>query len=182
MPRLFVAIELPDAVTSRAAALKTAIPTARWVRPEHMHITLRFIGEVEDDRVEPIKSALATVKATAFDITLGSVGRFPPSPKKAPRVLWVGIDKNPALVALHNRVEAALARAGIKPERGKDFNPHLTLARLKTHKPTPEADTFLTAQTGFMAGIFTVECFVLIESVLSADGPQYTIQGQYALI
>jgi 2'-5' RNA ligase len=181
MPRLFVAIDLPDPLKDRIAALKTDIPTARWVKPQAMHLTLRFIGaEVPAEKVDPIREALAGIEAQAFDVTLGGVGRFPPSRKKAPRVLWVGIQAAPALLTLHDAVERALEPVGFKPEK-RPFNPHITLARLKTHKPTPQADAFLAEQADFVAGTFHVDRFILYQSELTPQGAIYTHLGVYRL-
>jgi RNA 2',3'-cyclic 3'-phosphodiesterase len=178
MPRLFIAIELPQAVRDQIARLKRPIPTARWVRPEHMHITVRFIGNVEAAQIE---TALDGVNGESFALTLRGTGRFPPSRKKAPRVLWVGLEDAPALVNLHHAVNAALESVGIPPDHSHGFNPHLTLARLRTHNPAPEATAFLKQTADFRLPPVTVDEFVLIESILTPHGPQYTIRRRYTL-
>lgn len=174
MPRLFVAVDIPADIKKRLVGLQTSIPTARWVKPEQLHITLRFIGDnVPAIRVKPIGAALAQVKAAPFDVTLGGVGRFPPGNRKAPRVLWVGISRQPALHDLYRQIETAVCALGFEPdERG--FSPHITLARLKTFKPLQEADVFLDRHAAFDAGTFRVSRFVLYSSVLSPQGPTYT--------
>lgn len=181
MPRLFAAIDMPADIKTKLAGLKTDIPTARWVKPEQMHLTLRFIGpDVPENEISPIKSALATVESSAFELVVKGVGRFPPSKKKAPRVLWIGVDNTPHLLTLHGKVEAALAEVGFKPE-DHDYNAHITLARLKTHKPTPEADAFLEEYTDFHAGTFTATQFILYHSTLTPQGPRYTHEAVYSL-
>jgi len=181
MPRLFVAIEMSESVKQALVGLKTDIPTARWVKPEQMHLTLRFIGaDVPDDKVEPIKAALNTIKLSTFDLSLQGVGRFPPNPKKAPRVIWVGIHAPPELTTLHRQVSAALKTVGFKPDR-KPFTPHITLARLKSHRPSPQADRFLERHHNFDAGTFTVSEFALIRSELSPQGAVYTHESVYTL-
>jgi RNA 2',3'-cyclic 3'-phosphodiesterase len=180
MPRLFVALPIPDTITERIAALKTDIPSARWVKPAHMHLTLRFIGaDVPDERVEPIKVALATVALPSpFPLTVAGVGRFPPSRKKAPRVLWVGIQPQPVLLTLHEQIERALATVGYKPSK-QSFKPHVTLARLRTHKPAREAARFIEAQAAFTAGTFYVEKFILYNSTLTPQGSRYQHEAVY---
>ncbi|GAB4527158.1 MAG: RNA 2',3'-cyclic phosphodiesterase [Anaerolineae bacterium] len=181
MPRLFVAIDLPDDLKQRIARLQAEIPTARWVKPEHMHLTLRFIGdEVPTAKIAPINTALAAVEAAPFTLTIAGVGRFPPSLKKAPRVLWVGLEPQPALQALHAQIEAALEGAGFAPE-GRSYNPHITLARLNLHKPTPAADAFLEEQASFNAGTFTAHQFTLYNSLLTPQGPRYTHEAIYPM-
>lgn len=180
MPRLFVAIDLPPQVKDALAALETHIPTARWVKPEAMHLTLRFIGgDVPDAQVEPIQSALAQVEADAFTLALHGVGRFPPG-KKPPSVLWVGLVDQPALLTLHGEIERALAAVGFPPE-SRPFSPHLTLARLKATRPVREADAFLADNREFTAGPITVDAFHLYASLLAPQGPRYTREGSYRL-
>ncbi len=180
MPRLFIAIDLPDDIKTQLIALKTDIPTARWVKPAQMHLTLRFIGEVEDVKAGVLQAALQDISGHAFDLLLNGVGRFPPGTRKAPRVLWAGIDPQPELDALQAQIERVVRECGL-PLDDKPFKPHFTLARLKTHKPTPQADVFLTANADFSAGPFAVQAFALIESELSPQGPRYTTRATYLL-
>lgn len=182
MPRLFVAVELPPAVRTDLTALRRDIPGARWVKPDQMHITLRFIGaDVPDDRVEPIRGALATVTGAAFSLTLRGVGRFPPDNRRPPRVLWAGLDKAPALFTLHRAVERALATVGFPPE-DRPFSAHITLARVNARQPVPQADRFLRAHADFATGPFPVDQFVLFQSALSPQGPRYQQLGVYPLL
>ena len=180
MPRLFVAVELPAGVKDRLVGLNTRIPTARWVKPEHMHLTLQFIGEAPDRRVVDVTSALEMVDCAGFDVQLQGVGRFPPQQNKAPRVLWVGIAPQPLLMKLQKSVEHSLKAAGFPPD-GKAFHPHITLARLELQKPVKQADGFLAAQTDFSVQPFPARRFVLVRSVLSSQGPTYTIEAEYPL-
>jgi 2'-5' RNA ligase len=181
MPRLFVAIDIPEEIKAQLGGLKTAVPTARWVNPANFHLTLRFIGEIDAERVEPVQTALASVQGQPFDLRFVGVGRFPPSAKKAPRVLWAGLAPQPHLMTLQQRVETALEPVGFKPE-ARGFNPHITLARLRTHKPAPEAVAFLEANANFSAGPFHVPAFYLIESELRPEGAHYTRLATYTLM
>src|SRR5262252_305452 len=132
MVRLFVSIELPEEVKRNLVRMCCDVPGARWAEPEQMHLTVRFIGEVDGAVFRDIVSELDQVRAPGFDLTLKSVGHFPP--RGEPHVLWVGVEKNAWLVGLRDRVESAVVRAGVAPE-GRRFSPHVTLARLKG---TPE--------------------------------------------
>lgn len=170
MPRLFVAIDIP--FKDQLQDLKTDIPTARWVQPQQMHLTLRFIGaDVPDKQVEPIKSALMSVTFAPFELTVAGVGRFPAGQKKPPRVLWVGTQPQPALLELHKIVETALAGVGFPPE-DNPFKAHITLARLKA--PSSEFDQFLVDHADFHAGTFTVHQFILFSSLLTPQGSRYS--------
>lgn len=181
MPRLFVAIDTSDEVKEKLSGLKTNIPTARWVRPEQMHLTLKFIGaDVPADRVEPIKSALGGIRAAPFELTVQGTGRFPGNPHKPPTVLWVGLSEPPELLELQRQVENVLKPLGFRPEK-RPFSPHITLARLKAFKPVPELDRFIEKHHRFMAGVVQVNEFILFESKLTPQGAEYTQEAVYPL-
>ena len=95
VPRLFVALDLPQAIKQSLEPLAKGLGDVRWLAPEQQHLTLRFIGEVDNGAVHEIAEALATVPARPFELTLKGLGHFPP--RGEPRVLWVGVDKNPEL-------------------------------------------------------------------------------------
>jgi len=177
--RLFVAIDFPDDIKDRVGALKAEIPTARWVSRDQMHLTLFFIGETE--RIQAVKEALAAVKAAPFDLTLSGVGRFPPGDRKPPRVLWVGIQPQLALNHLQTRVAEGLTAIDFEAEV-HPFSPHLTLARLKTERPSPETAQFLAANQAFQSGPIFISSFTLYSSTLSSDGARYTHQAIYPLL
>jgi RNA 2',3'-cyclic 3'-phosphodiesterase len=171
--RLFVAIDLPEKVKDQLGALKADIPGARWVKPAQMHLTLRFIGDqVSESQFQQIKTALAAIEAEAFELSLQGVGRFPPSPKKAARVLWVGITPQPRLNVLYQKVEAAVRSVGF-PADDHDFNPHITLARVQSDKLSQAISTFLEANACFQSETIPVDQFYLYSSLLSPQGPRY---------
>lgn len=171
--RLFVAITIPEPVKARLASLKTDIPGAVWVKPYAFHLTLRFIGDdIAPEQIPAIRSALATVREEPFAVSLTGIGRFPPQPNQPPRVLWVGVDAPPALRNLHISIERALAAAHFPPER-HPFNPHITIARLKSFRTPPQVETFLQQHRAFSAGIVPAQAFHLISSTLQRDGPLY---------
>jgi 2'-5' RNA ligase len=180
--RLFVAIELPDAVKAQLVALKTEIPGATWVKPPALHLTLRFLGDrIDPIRSTPIKTALASVKAAPFPILLKSVGRFP-SGRRPARVLWVGIADQQALMALQAAVETALAAVDFPPEE-RAYSPHITLARVKDAEEgqAAQVERFLAAHKNFRAETFTVDQFYLVSSVLTPQGPNYRHEASFAL-
>lgn len=178
--RLFIAIEMPDDVKNRLVRLRADIPGATWVKPHAYHLTLRFLGDgIAEDRVPPLKDALAAIKTAPFELTISGVGKFPPGSKPA-RVLWVGMDAPPALNQLAKGVESAVRAVGFPPE-DKPFSAHITLARLKFPKKSPEVDTFLTAHQAFQSSTIAVAEFHLISSVLTPQGPNYTHLATFAL-
>jgi 2'-5' RNA ligase len=128
--RVFVAIEIDPAIRARVQRFMDGVrefaPSARWVRPESLHLTLKFIGEKPPDAVEQIKRELATILAPQFEISISGYGFFP-TPKAA-RVFWVGIQSGHELTQLAKAVDDATARLGV-PEEEHPYKPHLTLAR-----------------------------------------------------
>ena len=179
--RLFVALDLPDAVKRDLAAWKTPIAGATWVRPESFHLTLKFLGDqVAPERVPAIREALAGVRIAPFAFRLAGVGRFPPSEKKAARVLWVGVDAPPALAEGFAQVERAMIALGFAPE-SHAFHPHITLARLKTPKTTPEVAAFLRDHAAWSSPPIAVDRFTLYESTLTPQGAHYRRDAEFAL-
>ena len=128
VPRLFVALDLPQAVKRSLEPLAKGLGDVRWLAPEQQHLTLRFIGDVDNGALHDIAEALATVPARPFELTLKGLGHFPP--RGEPRVLWVGVDKNPELASLKRRIDRALKDAGLPPDARK-FAPHVTIARMR---------------------------------------------------
>lgn len=176
--RLFVAIDLPASAQEQLALLCCGLPGARWVVPEQMHLTLRFIGEVEGGLFQDILDGLADIRAERFLLQLAGVGFFPPRGK--PRIVWVGLqDKNP-LLKLHNRLETRLVGLGLQPE-GRRFSPHITLARLK-NTPTSRIVRFLEAHSLFYTSPFPVDNFHLYSSILSRKGASHRIEASYPLV
>jgi 2'-5' RNA ligase len=176
--RLFVAIDLPDAVKDQLDALQTDVPGARWVKRPQMHLTLFFLGET--DRLTDIQAALAGIEARPFELTLTGVGRFPKRRKQPPRVLWAGIDAEPDLTQLHHQVTTILSEIGFEAE-DRPFSPHITLARLKTRDPLPEVDAFLSAQSAFRTPSIAITEFILFSSVLAPQGARYQREAVFAL-
>ncbi len=178
MIRLFVAVDLPDAVKDQLGELCSGISGAKWVKREQMHLTLRFIGEVERAQAEAIRTSLSTIHSAPFTMTLEGVGQFPPKGK--PRVLWVGLKAPAVLPQLQRQVEETLVALNLPPE-DHPFSPHITLARFKM-PPTPDSmRQFMTRHTDFHTDLIPVASFVLYSSVLAPQGPTYRHEAVYPL-
>lgn len=174
--RLFVAIDLPDSVKSSLGGFRKELPFAKWVGAEELHLTLRFIGEVNGETFNAIRSALAAVRFAPFPLTLCGVGHFPPG-RRAPRVLWVGMERSAPLLTLQQDVEVALIDAGIAPdERG--FSPHITLARLRDALPGA-CTAFEKTHADLVCPAFDVSEFILYSSVLTPKGAIHTKEAVY---
>lgn len=122
MIRLFVGLAIPDGVAARLSMLCAGLPGATWGEPANLHLTLRFIGEVEDSAAEEIDHMLAGIQSEAFSLELSGLGTFGEGPKT--RALWAGVAPSPALAHLHAKIESAVVRTGQPPE-GRKFTPHV---------------------------------------------------------
>jgi len=173
MLRLFVGIALPPEMKLRLSLLCSGVPGAKWVDAGNLHVTLRFIGEVDEGAANDIDDALVQIRAPRFDLTLAGVGHF------GTRMLWAGVERNPALLHLYDKVESAIVRLGFDPE-GRRYAPHVTLARLK-YGAEPKIQGFLQEHALFRAAPFAVDHFSLIASYLTKSGAIYEDQADYAL-
>lgn len=178
MIRLFVALTLPESLRMRLASLGGGVPGARWVKPENLHLTLRFIGEVDEGMAEDIDAALADVSASSFDLRLAGVGHF--GKPEAARILWAGIETNDAVDRLRASIESALVRAGLPAEKRR-FSPHVTLARLRG-APGNRVEQFVAENAGFRADPVAIDHFTLYSSFLSSSGAIYTPEAEYPLV
>ena len=177
MYRLFVGIAFPDSVRVHLAALCGGVAGAKWVAADSMHLTLRFIGEVDGGTAEDIHIALGQIQSPAFALTLAGVDCFAQAGKV--HTLWAGIEKEPLLAHLRDKVESAIVRAGIEPERRK-FKPHITLARFKGGADQ-RIGGYLQRYSQFRCEPFEVDSFALYRSHLSAAGPHYEQLAEYPL-
>lgn len=175
--RLFVGIELPSVIADHLALVGGGIPGARWEDRDKLHVTVRFIGEVDGGTKRRIEEALDTVRCSPFELAAADVGFFPPGGK--PRILWAGVEPTEPLHELHDRIERALAHAGLPPE-GRKYTPHITLARLRD-PPRHKVIEFLQHHALLRTGTFDVESFQLYSSVLSPGGSKYRIEHHYRL-
>jgi len=172
MPRLFIAIDLPDYVKEELAALqRNDIRGARRTTRDQMHITLHFIGEVDAAMQNQLMAALPAVQIEPFELTLRNVGHFPPKGKV--RVLWAGVEIAPQLQTLHQTIGGTLQNLGIKIEE-RVYNPHVTLARLKINPSRRAIQSFLDDNAQFRTVPFRVDEFALYSSQLTSQGAIYT--------
>jgi 2'-5' RNA ligase len=177
MMRLFVGLALPEAVRDDLGRLCAGLPGARWIDPDMMHVTLRFIGEVDELDAEDIHHQLARVRAPRFEITLGGLDTFGQGRKT--RALWVRVARSDDLLLLQGRVDSAVVRAGQPPEPRK-FVPHVTLARFR-EAPAERMAAFIAANNLFRARPCAIEQFTLFESATGAGGAVYTALQDYPL-
>jgi len=177
MPRLFVAVDLPAETRARLAVLAGGVPGARWVPPEQLHITLRFIGEVDNGVFADVIDALADVHMPPFPVAVAGLGHFPP--RGAPKVLWAGVADGAPLIRLHDKIERRLQALGLAPD-GRKFTPHLTLARLKG-APLGRVRDFLAHNGGLAGAPFEVREFHLYSSRLGHEGAAHRIEASYPL-
>lgn len=178
MYRLFAGIHLPDSITDRLLGMCGGIPGARWQRPEQVHLTLRFIGNVDGGMYDDVRYALARAGAAApFDVQLDGVGHF--GEGRRARAIWVGLADCPPLAALQSKIESILVRTGLAPEQRK-FKPHVTLARLK-NPDMERLRRFLSDNAMFRSDPFRIDSFHLYSSQLSHGGAIYRIEETYAL-
>jgi 2'-5' RNA ligase len=177
MPRLFVAIKLPSAVTDSLAAIQpAALPGVRVADRDQMHLTLNFLGEVDDRQALAVAEALGTVRGEPFTIALKGVGQF--SPQGEPQFLWVGVCDSPPLCALHRAVGVALAGVGV-PLEDRPYSPHVTLARVDS--PSPAVTLFLEQHRDFEIDSVPIRQFALYSSVQTAAGRTYQAEKAFAL-
>jgi 2'-5' RNA ligase len=176
MQRLFVALSIPDNAAQAMALIQSGVPGARWQTREQLHLTLRFIGDVDGRDAATIDDALSGIEAPRFTLEPHGVGQFG---NKHPHALWAGVRPNEGLLHLRRKVETAIQRAELEPDRSK-YVPHVTLARL-TRPNVGRVMDYLTDHALFTAPAFEVEAFVLYSSVLTSDGSIYRPEGAYPL-
>ncbi len=177
MYRLFVAIDLNESAKEAVAGICRGMPGVKWIAPDHLHLTLRFIGAADETLFLRIKRELATVSAPPFPLLLRGVGRFPP--RRDPRVLWAGVDRCEEVIRLQVRIERALVKTGLEPE-DRAFSPHITLARLRD-MPFAGIAPFLEQNRLFEAPPVPVTEFHLYSSTLSAKGAVHRRETSYLL-
>jgi 2'-5' RNA ligase len=195
--RLFVALDIDDAIRERITrfvdGVRNFASDARWVKPESLHVTLKFIGEQPEDAVARIKQALAEVQVTATKIHLHGYGFF--ATVNAARVFWIGMESGPQLEALAAAIDDKMPSLGI-PKEDRPFSPHLTLARgpggrssgSPRHRKADRPNrTFKLLQEKLAAlpapefGTMTPREFFLYQSQLSPKGSTYTKLAKFAL-
>ena len=176
MHRLFVAIRPPQEIRDLLIDAMDDSPEFRWQEEEQLHLTLRFVGEVERPIAEDLAAALAGIRAEPFELRVSGVGRFE---QRNSGALWAAVEPKPPLAALAAKVERVCQSAGLAPER-RAFHPHITLARWKGRR-TREVHEFLERRAGLASAPFAVDRFILFESRLSRHGAHYEEVAVYPL-
>lgn len=176
MHRLFVAIRPPQPVRAHLLAMMGGVSGARWQDDGQLHLTLRFIGEVDRHQADDVHAALAGIVHPPFEIALAGTGSF--ERRGAPAALWAGVAPHEPLKTLHKKVDQAIVRAGLEPER-RAYLPHITLARLP--RGAGAVGGFLASGGGATGPPFPVDEFCLYESSLTPAGAVYTIVERYRL-
>jgi RNA 2',3'-cyclic 3'-phosphodiesterase len=195
--RIFIGIDLEPEVRTCISrfleGVESFAPEARWVRPESLHVTLKFIGEQTQEQVEAIAERLRIVERSAFEIRIAGYGYFPTA--KAARVFWIGIQAGPQLAELATDVDAAVAELGV-PREDRPYSPHLTLARggagrgsgsrkrQKGDRPNgilAALDKRLAAMAELDFGAMMAREFILYQSQLSPGGSKYTMLQHFPL-
>lgn len=167
--RLFIAIEIPDDLKASLGRLRVDLPGARWVAAEQIHLTMAFLGEVDEAVAAQLNRELAEIRVAEFKLCLSGIGCFPS--RYRPRVLWIGILPHPHLTELAARVRAAAVACGI-PQEERPFSPHITLARLKMSS-SGELEAFLDHNKLIEYQPFKVEKFILYQSKLTQQGAEH---------
>ena len=193
--RLFIALDIDDSIRERISrfvdGVRNFVPDARWVKPESLHVTLKFIGEQPDASVEKVKQALAGISTSTSEIQFRGYGFFPTS--KSARVFWIGMESGPPLAALAAAIDDKMASLGIAKE-DRSFSPHLTLARSAGGSGSPRwrkgdqpnrafqhLQDKLAALPAPEFGTMTPHEFFLYQSQLSPKGSKYTKLARFQL-
>jgi 2'-5' RNA ligase len=175
--RLFVALSIPDSVAQSLLLLQGGVPGAHWQARDQLHLTLRFIGEVDGRAAGDIHDALSVISVPRFTLALKGVGEF--GGKKS-HSLWAGVDDTQAVTHLSRKIETAMQRIGLAAEPRK-FTPHVTLARLRA-TPIGHVMDWLSDHALFASMPFAVQEFALYSSMLTPNGSVYVPQSLYPLI
>ncbi len=176
MPRLFTGIEIPADVAESLSMLRGGLPGARWVQPENYHLTLRFIGDVDDVVAREAAYMLGQVRREGFELRLDDLSAFG---GRKPRALVANVAPSQPLMDLQAEHERLMRRAGLEPE-GRKYTPHVTLARLRDSSSRQVAE-YLSARGMFRSLPFQVSRFVLFSSRASTGGGPYIEEAVYPL-
>ena len=173
--RAFIAIDLPEdvhaALSRQQTEFRTASPDARWTRPEGIHLTLKFLGEISDEKAREVTEALKNCATfERFSVEVRGFGFFPDASR--PKVFWAGVKAPPDLLQLAEQVERTMEALGFAREQ-RAYSPHLTLARFKIPGPQPALKALVERRSDLSLGRFEVSEFFLFESRLSPHGAEY---------
>lgn len=176
MHRLFVGFRPPAAIRAQLQALAGGVAGARWQSDAQLHCTLRYIGEVERPVAEDVAVALGNVRFAPFELAIAGVGEF--DSRGRPNALWAGVRPHETVSQLHQKIDQALVRIGLPPER-RAYLPHITLARMNV--AAGATARFLESHAGVASAPFPIDTFLLFESHLGRDGASYEAIERYPL-
>ena len=176
MPRLFTGLEIPSDIGQALSTLRGGLPGARWIDPGNYHLTLRFIGDVDDMVAHEVASLLGRVKRGAFDLHMEGLTSFG---GRKPRAVVANVSPAQALLDVQAEQERLMQRIGLEPE-GRKYTPHVTLARLRESSSRDVAE-YLAARGFFRTSPFKVSRFVLFSSRASVGGGPYVVEASYPL-
>ncbi|MDV7340537.1 RNA 2',3'-cyclic phosphodiesterase [Terasakiella sp. A23] len=176
MLRLFIGLELPIAIQDRLEPLCSGLRDARWVTPHNMHITLGFVGDVDEGAARDLHETLGDIRFDPFELYLSEVDCF--AHKKQPTIVWAGVKGDlDALHHLYSKTLKAIELAGLEPERRK-YKPHVTLARMK-QMPKEKLLSYMEANNFFKTDSFEVSHFAQFRSHLTRHGADYEVLARY---
>lgn len=175
--RLFVALELPVTIREIILDIATGVPGAFWSEEDQLHLTLRFLGDVDGVKKTHFVQQLEKLRLETFDLQLADIGFFPP--RGEPESLWIGVSRNPALEALQARIDAIANRLGFERDR-KRWTPHVTLARLDA-APESRLVRFATEHALFRTPVFQPELMTLFSSHRRIWGSEYQREAVFPL-
>src|SRR5512136_3019959 len=176
MPRLFTGLEIPAEIGQSLSFLRGGLPGARWIDPENYHVTLRFIGDIDDHIANEVAHSLVSVRRRPFDVSLKALSSFGGN---KPRAVVAAIAPSRPLMELQAELERLMQRVGLDPE-GRKYTPHVTLARLRDSSPMQVAE-YLATRALLRAPPFKVSRFVLFSSRASVGGGPYLVEAAYPL-
>lgn len=176
--RLFVAIPLPEGVKQRLTNLQQPVEGIRWQASQQYHLTLRFIGEADRETTQAIREQLKNIQTPPFNLDLKAPGYFPEN--RQPKILWVGLEEEPLLMKLQEKVEQTCRNVGLKPDK-REFKPHITLGRVKGASKR-DVLSFINQHKQFRMNNIQVSEFILYSSRLHPDGAIHKPLERYSLI
>jgi 2'-5' RNA ligase len=176
MPRLFTGLELPAEIAQSLSSLRGGLPGARWIDPENYHVTLRFIGDVDDSIAREVASMLGQVRRQSFELRVEDLKSFG---GRKPRAIVATLGSGAAMMELQAEHERLMQRVGLEPE-GRKYIPHVTLARLRDSSSRQVAD-YLSLRAPWRSPVFKVSRFVLFSSRSSIGGGPYVVEAAYPL-
>ncbi len=176
MHRLFVAVRPPRMIRDLLLNAMGGISGARWQSEDQIHLTLRFIGEVDRHRAGDVHAALGAIHQPPFEIAISGLGLF--DRRGQPETVWAGVSPHEPLRRLHKKVDQAMTRVGIAPDQ-RAYVPHIALARLKRWSGTIR--DLIEQSGGLTSPPFRIDCFALYESELTPEGAVYSVIERYPL-